>query len=155
MAFDAISERVAQMGESFRGFFRPEELVEDLKNIWLPSRRESHDRPDERDIFSVSPGRSAGPRPSRWPDLDYDVRVIRLSGMSLDPDSRIPILKRLRDSAAAWFAGKLAILNVGGRVRAVIKDEGLQGPRKRTKPQAGRGGAVANAGPLARRGHTR
>ena len=33
MAFDAISEGVARMSEPFRGFFRPEELVDDLKKI--------------------------------------------------------------------------------------------------------------------------
>ena len=33
MAFDALSERVAQGGEPFRGLFRPEVLVDDLKNI--------------------------------------------------------------------------------------------------------------------------
>ncbi len=33
MVFDAISERVAQTGEPFRGFFKRKELVDNLKNI--------------------------------------------------------------------------------------------------------------------------
>jgi methyltransferase (TIGR00027 family) len=33
MAFDALSARVARAGEPFRGFFRPEVLVNDLKKI--------------------------------------------------------------------------------------------------------------------------